>query len=167
MRLERLTAEGLSEYWLLDEDGNVLEEVFTPTGAEGEVDMWLAGYVRLEDKYDEVIEGLKPGESFWVLDPEGSPISKVYNYCQNCGRLFTDEQLRAALREVAQQLGPLCEEELARLALFCPDYEPARGCGEGTGGSPRWERGARHPAGLPTPAAATRDQPPKLLKRRR
>jgi hypothetical protein len=143
MRLERIAVEGLTEYWLLDDDGNAVEEVFIPTGEENERDMWLAGYRRIEDKYDEIIEGLRPSESWWVLDPEGSPISKVYSYCKNCGRLFSDEQLKAVLQEADNQRGPLFEEDLARLSLFCPDYDSERGCGTRTEGIPKWEMGPR------------------------
>jgi hypothetical protein len=66
MRLERTLGQGLVQYRLLDEEGNEVEEVFTVTGEEDERDMWLAGYIRLAEKYDEEIEGLKPGEPLWA-----------------------------------------------------------------------------------------------------
>jgi hypothetical protein len=111
MRLERIAGQGPTQYRLLDEDGNEVEEVFTPTGEEGERDMWLAGYMRIEEKYDE-IEGLRPGESLWVLHPDGSPVSKVYGYCKNCGRQFSDEQIKGALQETDKVQGPLSDEDL-------------------------------------------------------
>ncbi|MCS6927125.1 MAG: hypothetical protein NZ578_14625 [Candidatus Binatia bacterium] len=165
MRLERIVVEDLTEYWLVDEDGNKVEEVFTPTGMEDELEMWLSGYVRLQDRYEESIEGLRPGESLWVLDPEGSPLSKVYGYCRHCGRLFTDDQLRAALRAAAQQHGPLTEAQLLQLALFCSDYEPTRGCGTESSTTPQWRFGAAPIFG--SPPAASAHQPATLLKRRR
>lgn len=165
MRLERIVVEGLTEYWLVDEDGNKVEEVFTLTGLEDELEMWLSGYVRLQDRYEEPIEGLHLGESLWVLDPEGSPLSKVYSYCRHCGRLLTDDQLRAVLRLVAQQHGPLTEAQLLQLALFCPDYEPTRGCGAGSRTTPQWQFSAL-PISSPSPTASTH-QPVTLPKRRR
>ncbi len=142
MRLERIAGQGPMWYRILDEDGNEVEEVFTPTDEEGERDMWLAGYMRIEEKYDE-IEGLRPGESLWVLHPDGSPVSKVYSYCKNCGRQFSDEQIKGALQEADKIRGSLSDEDLARFSLFCPDYDPERGCGSNTAGAPKWEMGSR------------------------
>jgi hypothetical protein len=142
MRLERTVVQGLTQYRLLDDAGNEVEEVFIPTREESERDMWLAGYMRIEDKYEE-LEGLKPGESLWVPHPDGSPISKVYSYCRNCGRQFSDEQLKRVLQEADKVQGPLSDEDLARLSLFCLDYDPDRGCGSSTTGTPKWELGSR------------------------
>jgi hypothetical protein len=142
MRLERTLGQGLVQYRLLDEEGNEVEEVFTVTGEEDERDMWLAGYIRLAEKYDEEIEGLKPGEPLWALHPEGSPVSNVFSYCRNCGRLFSAEQITAAIKKADKTRGPLGDEELARLSLFCPDYDPDGGCGRGTEGVPQWQFGS-------------------------